>query len=436
MKDEFEFLERLFLHTYEHQIPEMYLNIEFIDKDISEELVCEFDSLKRAYFGIAGQGGSNEEIQSKFIFRAKRLLHFKTRLEEYLKDAVNELVLPNESYSLVYYKNLMCAYAGVVDLLKFMPERLFVSLEDALGVESLIMKYNGVDADQVKEWQEEFKKNYSFGDEYVLVDGITIDTRTYSHDLKFPLNLEYKKRILQKVNGDLLEGFDKLIMHVRNMIHLTSKDSEEQKILYQGLSETFNKILKKKDRFEREQEALNLLIETNLVPDVIIKYTIEYLDKELLDKNENGRKEILVAFRKRLYKLKESPTYSNYHLSTIKKLDKVTLDELIGHVESQLENYDSLLLENADRSNSLGTISTNLTVAEISLLFKLLADKKIIKADNVSKLSKQIALIFSSKQKDKISDVTVRNHFDTPQNEAINFWDEKLQGIMAKLKKY
>jgi hypothetical protein len=51
-------------------------------------------------------------------------------------------------------------------------------------------------------------------------------------------------------------------------------------------------------------------------------------------------------------------------------------------------------------------------------------------------LTKQIASTFSSKQKDDISSKSVKNNYDSPQNEAIEFWETKLIRLRQLLNKY
>jgi len=82
-------------------------------------------------------------------------------------------------------------------------------------------------------------------------------------------------------------------------------------------------------------------------------------------------------------------------------------------------------------------IKTNLSVAQIALLFRTLHDNKLIEVKNKTDLFLTISKVFSSKKQDDISANTIKNHFDTPDYNAMEFWDTgfpNLRSINTKLK--
>lgn len=80
-------------------------------------------------------------------------------------------------------------------------------------------------------------------------------------------------------------------------------------------------------------------------------------------------------------------------------------------------------------------LKTNLTVKEIAYLFRALHDEGIIEFRQKTDLFSFIADNFSSKQKDEVSANSIKNAFDTPDLNAVDFWQEKFTHFMQKAKK-
>ena len=80
-------------------------------------------------------------------------------------------------------------------------------------------------------------------------------------------------------------------------------------------------------------------------------------------------------------------------------------------------------------------LKTNLTVKELAYLFRALHDEKIIESRQKTDLFNFIAESFSSKQKEDISANSIKNAFDTPDYNAVDFWQEKFTHFMQKAKK-
>ena len=80
-------------------------------------------------------------------------------------------------------------------------------------------------------------------------------------------------------------------------------------------------------------------------------------------------------------------------------------------------------------------LKTNLTVKEIAYLFRALHEEGIIESRQKTDMFNFIAENFSSKQKDEISANSIKNAFDTPDFNAVDFWQEKFTHFMQKAKK-
>jgi hypothetical protein len=443
MRDEFEYLERLFYGTYEKIENEDEIHIAFLKKNISEKLTYEFDNIKKIYFDIAGQGKSREAVQSMFEFRGRRLLNFKKRIDLFLKSTLEDLIIyqfGDDCNNFDNYTNLLVAYEGVVGLLKFITIKLFVSLDDILDDESLILRYKQINETQVEIWRKELFKSFSLGNDYVLFDSVTFEASQYpdaSDNSLDDVQSQPKDNEIEidDIGKDSM-SFQDFVREVKSQMSIEMYDSNRTYLFLQKSLKVLDGLLETTDSFVQEETVLNFLIETNIASAYTYRYSVEYLNESLSGKNEKERYDVLIAFKKRLYTLKDSPSYRHLHLSNIMTVIDNTLDKLIAFVDNKLEKYDRELLENISSSNALGKIKTNLTVPQLGLLFRLLSDEKLLQTDNVSQLTKQIASTFSSKQKDDISSKSVKNNYDSPQNEAIEFWETKLIRLRQLLNKY
>jgi predicted metal-dependent hydrolase len=80
-------------------------------------------------------------------------------------------------------------------------------------------------------------------------------------------------------------------------------------------------------------------------------------------------------------------------------------------------------------------LKTNLTVKEIAYLFRVLNDEGIIDAKHKTDIFNFIAENFSSKQKEDVSVNSIKNAFDTPDFNAMDFWFEKFIRLRDNVKK-
>lgn len=102
------------------------------------------------------------------------------------------------------------------------------------------------------------------------------------------------------------------------------------------------------------------------------------------------------------------------------------LDELI----SLIKNFSFSTSEHTSQR-----LKTNLSVKELTYLFRALHDEKIVESRQKTDIFNFIADNFSSKQKDEISANSIKNAFDIPDYNAVDFWQEKFTHLMQKAKK-
>lgn len=80
-------------------------------------------------------------------------------------------------------------------------------------------------------------------------------------------------------------------------------------------------------------------------------------------------------------------------------------------------------------------LKTNLTVSELTYLFKALNAEKIISSRYNSDIYSFISDNFSSKQQEDISTKSIKNHFEDPDPAAITFWQGKFANLKERAKK-
>lgn len=86
----------------------------------------------------------------------------------------------------------------------------------------------------------------------------------------------------------------------------------------------------------------------------------------------------------------------------------------------------------------LPKIPTDLSVAELAFLFRALYDAKQLKPIHDEDLYRAIAAFFSSRKKEDISALSIKNKFLSPEAIAVNYWDSgfaKLHSITTKILK-
>lgn len=93
------------------------------------------------------------------------------------------------------------------------------------------------------------------------------------------------------------------------------------------------------------------------------------------------------------------------------------------------------ILSITDNELPKNKLKTNLTVKEIAYLFRALYEEGIIEARRKTDIFNFIAESFSSKQKEDVSANSIKNAFDIPDFNAMDFWQGKFTHLMQRAKK-
>ena len=169
-------------------------------------------------------------------------------------------------------------------------------------------------------------------------------------------------------------------------------------------------------------------------------FILSYSIKELVD-IKNGYNNIIVNSKEFIWHtdvtIIEDATEENIDktkLTTlqVEKVAKIlTLqEEAISAVIAAYENATSLLTG----ASPIFKLKTNLSVGEISLLFRLLKEEKVFDFKNNTELYRFIAETFSTKQADTPSDKSIKNKFLSPDTTAIKNIDALLVNMRQHLK--
>lgn len=169
---------------------------------------------------------------------------------------------------------------------------------------------------------------------------------------------------------------------------------------------------------------------------------VSELKKQIFNMFIKGEDQSLMRIRMKLLSTREllesvdfefTVNFEDYEtvisLDEIKKINNLKIEYL-----DQLGSLiDSFSFETAQPLKQ--KLKTNLTVKEIAYLFRALHDEGIIEARQKTDIFNFISESFSSKQKEDISANSIKNAFDTPDFNAVDFWQEKFTHFMQKAKK-
>ncbi|NQU33018.1 MAG: hypothetical protein HQ521_07265 [Bacteroidetes bacterium] len=100
-----------------------------------------------------------------------------------------------------------------------------------------------------------------------------------------------------------------------------------------------------------------------------------------------------------------------------------------------LDALENLLLLYSSNTHITNKLKTKMSVGDLSLLFRLLNEEKLIDIDNNTDLYRFIAQNFSTKQSENISDKSIKNKFLSPDNTAIKNLNILLVNLRQQLKK-
>jgi hypothetical protein len=245
------------------------------------------------------------------------------------------------------------------------------------------------------------------------------------------------------------------------------EDISSTAIQYLKYSKTDPQVWDKLYDYGAEKVRDDLIILSKLSPDDIeeIEDEINKYNREKIalaaEENERFKLEKKISdFQKHLDKMDQLSGFSvKLKIETIKKeLDKqfktvLEADDTIKQLstfdyKSQIANFSlhasiecnvkyfahlESLLKETEKSDSPEIqsfkIKVNLTVPQIAYLFRALDKVGILDVKNKMDLFKSISEIFQTTGKEEPSVKNIKNKFYTPDDFAINFWDEKFSHL-------
>ncbi len=80
-------------------------------------------------------------------------------------------------------------------------------------------------------------------------------------------------------------------------------------------------------------------------------------------------------------------------------------------------------------------IKTDLTVQQLGYLFRIFKEEGIITSKINQEIYEVVIESFSSKRKEDISHNTLKNHFESPERDTIDFWRQKFMQLVQKARK-
>ena len=112
---------------------------------------------------------------------------------------------------------------------------------------------------------------------------------------------------------------------------------------------------------------------------------------------------------------------------------KVHCETVFDFVDEQL----NLLAPNTktETKPTITKVDTNLTVPQLAYLFRALVDEDLITPKQKTDLFKAVSEIFKTKGTETISSSSFKNHFNSPESNAIDFWQGKFTHLMQRAKK-
>jgi hypothetical protein len=127
-------------------------------------------------------------------------------------------------------------------------------------------------------------------------------------------------------------------------------------------------------------------------------------------------------------------TTAQYHFTknAIELIDqRIELVMFSGSSNQASESSGSFVQE-----SPLLKFNSHLSVPQLAYLFRCLqAEQGILQEKNKAGLFRKIAAYFTSSRKDHISVDSIRNNFNIPEENAIEFWIEKFTHLMQLAKK-
>ncbi len=120
---------------------------------------------------------------------------------------------------------------------------------------------------------------------------------------------------------------------------------------------------------------------------------------------------------------------------------RIEINSIPGKIKSWLKHQEEFYKSNQHidfsklKNNNLSKIPTSLNVGELALIFRLFVEEKILNPKTKMDLFKAISIVFESKKSSELSQNSIKNKFDTPEFNALDYWDTKLVDLRSQNRK-
>lgn len=104
----------------------------------------------------------------------------------------------------------------------------------------------------------------------------------------------------------------------------------------------------------------------------------------------------------------------------------------MGQLPSSTKNENKLLEESIPIPSY--KVKTNLSVAKLAYLFRMLYDAGLLASANKEDLYRSLSANFTTKKTDNISTNTLNNDFNSPEKATAEFWEAKLKEMLKQAK--
>jgi hypothetical protein len=105
-------------------------------------------------------------------------------------------------------------------------------------------------------------------------------------------------------------------------------------------------------------------------------------------------------------------------------------------LKSEINFYEKNITKDFTKimDGEIKKLETNLSVPQLALLFRILKEINIIQNENITEMCKTIAGTYATLKKSEISAGSLKNHFDTPEEKALDFWLAKVPSLGNKIR--
>ncbi len=245
---------------------------------------------------------------------------------------------------------------------------------------------------------------------------------------RYVMQMEYSKEKtlerIDKAKDDILSWFD---------IEKLPKEFAEQKELFvENIMALENLYFVREFGFEETNPTYEKLVSPKYINEILNKAYSNI--EEIIEEQAQANNRLKVLF-------KEEEKFA-FLKTRVKIDDEIYKSSIPRKIISLLKGSRAFIEANLsiDFSKQKGLefnkIKTNLTVAELALLFRFLMEGNLVTTKYKTELFKTIAATFSSKERDDISANAIKNHYDTPDGNAKDNLHGKLFPLLQIARKF